>query len=402
VALPLRKVRSSWNLTNFPIRPRLFSLVILLRRFLKFHHTHHSYRANIRNSLFYVSVYVGEAVSGQIATAFNKTNTPWYQAMKAIGITGMVLAVITRLILREPERRCAIVYESETADPIIFESGPRTTSKIALARRQLKASISQIVRMRSFWILTLSSGARQFSGNVFGWYMPGYLTSIYPDQTELLSNYGIIVGVVGSVAVVVGGVICSASGKSSKSRTSMGLLITAVGGMISAAFVICMVFSLKLAGGDQLRGTSVLYGTMSAAYITAELWLGAFASILSLILPPRTKTFGLAIYTSTIILIYSSAPEMIGLSLRHYAVGTNAYIVKTREILAILIPVGYWIAAAGFLLAINKVKADLAGHMVPIGMISWRRKAAFIAFLVVLGCLTISLFVVSLTIDGLQ
>ena len=364
-----------------------------------FYYTHRSYQTNIGHSLFYVSVYVGEAVSGQIATAFNKTNTPWYQAMKAIGITGMVLAVITRLILREPERRCAIVYESETADPIIFESGPRTTSKITLARRQLKASISQIVRMRSFWILTLSSGARQFSGNVFGWYMPGYLTSIYPDQTELLSNYGIIVGVVGSVAVVVGGVICSASGKS---RTSMGLLITAVGGMISAAFVICMVFSLKLAGGDQSRGTSVLYGTMSAAYITAELWLGAFASILSLILPPRMKTFGLAIYTSTIILIYSSAPEMIGLSLRHYAVGTNAYIVKTREILAILIPVGYWVAAAGFLLAINKVNADLAGHMVPIGMISRRRKAAFIAFLVVLACLTISLFVVSLTIDGLQ
>lgn len=376
---------------------------------IKAHRTPHAYLilhldylpywTDIVHSLFYVSVYVGEAVSGQIATAFNKTNTPWYRAMRAIGITGMVLAVITRLILREPERRCAIVYEGETADPTIFESSPRTTSKIRLARQQLKASISQVVRMRSFWMLTLSSGARQFSGNVFGWYMPGYLTSIYPGQTELLSNYGIIVGVVGSVAVVLGGVICSASGRS---RTSMGLLITAVGGMISAAFVICMVFSLKLAGGDESKGTSILYGTMSAAYITAELWLGAFASILSLILPPRTKTFGLAIYTSTIILIYSSAPEMIGLSLRHYAVGSDAYIVKTREILAILIPVGYWVAAAGFLLAIKKVKADLAGHIVPMGMVSQRRKAAFIAFLVVLGCLTVALFVVSLTIDGLQ
>ena len=351
------------------------------------------------HSLFYVSVYIGEAVSGQIATAFNKTSTPWYQALRAIGITGMVLAVITRLILREPERRCAIVFESETADPIIFEASPRTTSRIILARRQLKASISQVVRMRSFWILTLSSGARQFSGNVFGWYMPSYLTSIYPDQTELLSNYGIVVGVVGSVAVVVGGLICSASGKS---RTSVGLLITAIGGMISAAFVICMVFSLSLAGGDQSKGMTILYGTMSAAYITAELWLGAFASILSMILPPRTKTFGLAIYTSSIILIYSSAPEMIGLSLRHYVVGSDAYIVKTREILAILIPVGYWVAAAGFLLAIKKVKADLAGHMIPIGMVSWRRKAVFIAFLVALACLTTSLFVVSLTINGLQ
>lgn len=311
----------------------------------------------------------------------------------------MVLAVITRLILREPERRYAIVYESETVDPVIFELTPRTSSKLALARRQLKASISQVVRMRSFWVLTLSSGARQFSGNVFGWYMPSYLTSIYPEQTELLSNYGIIVGVVGSVAVVVGGLVCSASGRS---RTSVGLLLTAVGGMISAGFVIIMVFSLKLAGGNQSQGTTILYGSMSAAYITAELWLGAYASILSLILPPRTKTFGLAIYTSSIILIYSSAPEMIGLSLRHYIVGSEAYIVETRKILAVLIPVGYWVGAAGFLLAIKKVNADLAGNLVPIGMINWRRKSAFIAFIVVLGSLTISLFVVSLTIDGLQ
>ena len=93
---------------------------------------------------------------------------------------------------------------------------------------------------------------------------------------------------------------------------------------------------------------------------------------------------------------------MIGLSLRHYVVGSDAYIAKTREILAILIPVGYWVAAAGFLLAINKVKADLAGHMIPLGMVSWMRKAVFIAFLVVLACLTTSLFVVSLTINGLQ
>lgn len=319
--------------------------------------------------------------------------------MRAIGITGIVLAVITRLILHEPRRRCAIMYESETADPVTFESSPRTSSKLALARRQLKATISQVVRMRSFWVLTLSSGARQFSGNVFGWYMPSYLTSIYPEQTELLSNYGIIVGVVGSVAVVVGGLICSVSGRS---RTSVGLLLTAVGGMVSAGFVIVMVFSLKLAGGNQSQGTTILYGSMSSAYITAELWLGAYASILSLILPPRTKTFGLAIYTSSITLIYSSAPEMIGLSLRHYVVGSEAYIIQTRKILAVLIPVGYWVGAAGFLFAINKVKADLAGNLVPIGMITWRRKFAFIAFIVVLGCLTVSLFVVSLTIRGLQ
>ena len=93
----------------------------------------------------------------------------------------------------------------------------------------------------------------------------------------------------------------------------MALCITAVGGMLSAPFVICMVFSITLGGGAEGAGTRILYGTMSAAYITAELWLGAFASLLAALLPPQMKTFCLAIYTCTIILIYSSGPQIIGL-----------------------------------------------------------------------------------------
>lgn len=85
----------------------------------------------------------------------------------------------------------------------------------------------------------------------------------------------------------------------------MALYITAIGGMISAIFVILMIFSRE-AGGSQDSGQKVLYGSMSAAYLTAELWLGAFASLLALLLPPKTKTVCLAMYTCTIILIYSS------------------------------------------------------------------------------------------------
>ena len=338
-------------------------------------------------------------MSGQIAVAFDKTGTPWNDALKAIGIVGIVLGVITRLLLREPDRRKSLMPALEDQDPSIYDATLRRKSKLAHAKSQIKASISHVVRMRSFWLLTLSSGARQFSGNVFGWYMPGYLSSIYPDEPELLSRYGIIVGVVGSVAVILGGVICSVS---SVSRATMALSLTAVGGMVSAAFVVVMVFSIRLADGGQSRGVRILYGSMSAAYITAELWLGIFASVLSFLLPPKTKTFCLAIYTSTIILIYSSAPEMIGLSLRHYVVGSDAYISETRKILSILIPVGYWVAGIGFLLAIPRVKEDINGTVRSTPGRWRRRKIGFLLFAIMLAALTIALFVVSLTIKGLQ
>ena len=249
--------------------------------------------------------------------------------------------------------------------------------------------------MRSFWLLTLSAGARQFSGNVFGYYMPGYLCSIYPSETGLLSRYGIIVGVVGSIAVILGGLICTLAGRN---RAVMPLYLTAIGGMISSIFVILMVFSSRLAGNSQSAGVRILYGVMSAAYLTAELWLGAFASFLALLLPVRTKTFCLAIYTSTIILIYSSAPQIIGLALRNYNIHSDAYTQKTRDILAILIPVGYWVAGIGFLLAVPLVMADLRGQSTEVGRISLRRKCGFTAFVVILGSLTVALLVTSLVV----
>ncbi|KIW12285.1 hypothetical protein PV08_09562 [Exophiala spinifera] len=355
-------------------------------------------------SIFYIGVYVGEAVSGQIATAFDKTDTPWNSALKAIGIVGIVLAIITRLILREPTRQQIAAGKLLPGASQMDDTEDMHGTRIEHGHRMFKLALKQIISMKSFWILTLASGARQFSGNVFGWYMPSYLSSIYPTQTELLSRYGIIVGVVGSVAVVLGGVISSLVSE----HAAAVLSLTGIGGMISAPFVICMVFSLKLAGGDEEVGVRILYGVMSAAYLTAELWLGIFASILALLFPARTKTFCLAIYTSTIVLIYSSAPQIIGLALRNFEPGSPAYLEKTRDILAILIPIGYWLGGAGFLLGIRRVKQDIAsgrslddgaGMSGSIGRISTRRKLAFSAFGVVLAALTVALLVTSLTIN---
>ncbi|KAK0768443.1 hypothetical protein LTR75_018221, partial [Friedmanniomyces endolithicus] len=286
-------------------------------------------------SFLYVGVYIGEAVSAQIATAFGRTHTPWNDALKAIGIVGLVVAVMLRLVAREPCRKIL----NSAIEPVEAHQQahtPQTESFQAKdgAASLLLASVKHVVRMKSFWLLTLAAGARQFSGNVFGYYMPSYLLAQYPSKPNLLSHYGTIVGAVGSVSCLKGGFVCSSSPK----VPTMALLLTAIGGMVSAAFVICMVFSKSLAGGSLGIGTEILYGTMSAAYITAELWLGAFASLLAALLPPRMKTFCLGIYTSVIILIYSSAPQMIGLALRSYGAGSPSYIRATRNILVILIP----------------------------------------------------------------
>ena len=341
------------------------------------------------HSLLYVGVYVGEAISAQIATAFLKTDTPWNVAMKAIGITGIVVAVLVRLIIREPPRQISLVMEESR------ETQGNTSEELPIqsARHNFLRTLDYVMRMRSFWVLTIAASFRQLSGNVFGYYMPGYLSSLYPDEKNVLSSYGIIVGAVGSFAVIAGGLVASLLWK----RTIMTpLYMTAIGGMISSVFVILMVFSKSVAGDNEEKGTSVLYGVMSLAYLTAETWLGAFNSLLVLLLPPQFKTFGLAIYMAVLVLIYSSGPQIMALALRNLDSTSEGYVVRVRLVLAILIPLGYWLAGIGFLFCVKQVRRDLNGQIVSEGQMSRRRKLSFGAFTAFLTVMVIVLFATSL------
>lgn len=345
-------------------------------------------------SILYVGVYIGEAVSGQIAVAFARTNTPWNTALIAIGIVGIVVAVFIRLLIREPLRQTSLVNDSFPdipGDHTISQTATRS-AKLSMASKDLTATLDYILHMRSFWLLVLAASFRQLAGNVFGYYMPTYLSTLYPSKSNLLSDYGIIVGVVGSVAVLLGGLLTSAYWHKTK---ILPLYLVGVGGMISSVFVLLMLFSLEASGGNQDSGVRVLYGTMSAAYITAELWLGAINSIIVLLFPPRYKTFALSIWDAIQVIIYSTGPEIIGLALRNVDPSSQAYLDGTKIALAVMIPVGYWLAGVGFLLAIPLVRRDLDGDFV-VGRLDVKRKIGFGIFAAVNAVMVVVLFTVSI------
>jgi MFS family permease len=353
------------------------------------------------NSVFYVGVYVGEAVSGQIATAFTSTGTSWQVAMRVIGITGIVVAVLLRIVLREPQRQRSLtqtqigIAEDRGSDPLSSIERNQRGETLRTVRAELTATVSYLARMRSFWPLVLSAAMRQLGGNVFGYYMPGYLATLYPNTGNLLSRYGIIVGTVGSATVLLGGLLTSLLWNKTKLTP---IYLTAIGGMVSSVFVLLMVFSRDIAGSNGTAGVRVLYGTMAAAYLTAELWLGCLFALVALLLPPAYKTFGLAIWSSIQVLVYSSGPEIMGLALRGKDPESRQYIVATRNCLAVIIVVGYWACGIGLLAAIPSLKKDLRGHFVPT-LGRWR-KIAMWAFAVALACLVIILFSLSLVYEA--
>lgn len=346
-------------------------------------------------SVLYVGVYIGEAVSGQIAVAFARTNTPWNNALIAMGIVGIIIALLLRAFVRESKRQVSLVQANNTGhQDVAYRAGASIfPTRLTAARTHALTTFRYIGHMRSFYLLTLSAGFRQLGGNVFGYYMPSYLSNLYSSEPSLLSHYGIIVGVVGSVAVLTGGLLTSLLW----SRTKLlPLYLTSIGGMVSSLFVLLMLFSLNIRQGNQAEGIKLLYGTMSIAYLTAELWLGAINSLIALLLPPHTKTFGLAIWSLFQVLIYSSGPEIIGLALRETDRESSAFLEKTRVALAVIITCGYWIAGVGFLLAIPLVRSDLAGRFLE-GPLVWKgRKGGFLIGGCVLGALVVALFIVSI------
>ena len=165
--------------------------------------------------------------------------------------------------------------------------------------------------------------------------------------------------------------------------------------MVSSIFVLLMLFSRQVSSDSEDSGIRVLYGTMSAAYLTAEMWLGAINSLVALLLPPRYKTFGLSIWAATQVLIYSAGPEIIGLALRNVESGSQTYLDGTRIALAVMIPVGYWLAGIGFLLAIPLVRQDLEGRFVK-GELGLLRKANYGLFAIVIVVMVVTLFVISI------
>ena len=222
--------------------------------------------------------------------------------------------------------------------------------------------------------------------------MPGYLSTLYPNTGNLLSRYGIIVGTVGSATVLTGGLLTSLLWNKTKLTP---IYLTSIGGMVSSIFVLLMLFSRQVANDDEVKGVRVLYAVMSVAYLTAELWLGCLFALIALLLPPAYKTFGLAVWGSVQVLVYSSGPEIMGLALRNSDPESHQYIVATRDCLAVIIVLGYWACGIGLLAAIPLLKRDLNKDFIR-GRLSMRRRIAFIGFAVTIACLVVTLFTLSL------
>jgi len=186
---------------------------------------------------------------------------------------------------------------------------------------------------------------------------------------------------------------------------TIALHLTAWGGVLSWPFVVVLTFSRQL-GGSPDRGLTILFGSLAAAYITAELWLGAMAATVVRLLPIRYKTLGFAVYALTNLIVYSSGPQIVAIAQYRSGVEPNIdpdrYIVVTRVILCVIIPVGYCAAAVCFLVASGQrwFPADLQAVQDASGtetevLLASKRKVYFGIAVGAVGALVVALTIAS-------
>ena len=115
----------------------------------------------LAESILYVGVYVGEAISARISSVFITTGQSWRTAFRAIGITGFVIGILTRVMIRKVTNRRRITLAHEFTG-----TGGGKWFRGGLAGVEVWESFKYMMSLRSFWLITLSSSMRQLGGNV--------------------------------------------------------------------------------------------------------------------------------------------------------------------------------------------------------------------------------------------
>ena len=102
--------------------------------------------------VFYVGVYVKEAISGQIAMAFTATGTSWQVAMRAVAIIRLVVAVLILLLVLEPDRQLGLVEGlQERGEEILVRCNRELKSRDFLAvGKEFEAALNYVMHLRSF------------------------------------------------------------------------------------------------------------------------------------------------------------------------------------------------------------------------------------------------------------
>lgn len=227
----------------------------------------------------HVGIVLGFIVGGVISQAYG-----WRMAFMAVGIPGVLFALVFVLTVKEPRR------------------GRWESSAEAAYKPTMRETIQLLSSFRSFWYLAAATGLTAFAGYGNGNFAPSYL----------IRNHGFSVGEVGIVLAIFGGgggLLGTFLGGFLADRLGVGdkrwyLWVPAIAGCLAVP----LGFPYLL-----LDNTTVVIASMFLVSITLNTYLGPCLAISHSLVPPAMRAL-----TSAILFLVLN---MIGLGLGPLTVG---------------------------------------------------------------------------------
>ncbi len=273
----------------------------------------------------HIGILVGLVVGGWLEELWG-----WRAAFMAVGVPGLVLALVVRFTVREPMRG------AQEAVPLEGEA-PR---------------VGEVVRFlaarRSFVHLSLGIGFTAFAGYAFAFWAPQFLRRVHDMSSgELGTKIGIGLGVGGAIGSVLAGVIADRLGRRDV-RWWMWVPAIACAGPLPFTLTFLMMSDPDLALLLAFPGV-----------ILAAMYQGPVFSTVQTLAPVRMRAVaaGVLMFVTNIIGL-ALGPQSIGW-LNDYVFTDYGDEAVRYSLLLVLLVMGIW-AALHFLLAARALPGDLA------------------------------------------
>ncbi len=279
-------------------------------------------------AVFSMGVHVGTAfgflLGGWIAQYFG-----WRRAFFAVGLPGLLLALLVRFTVREPPR------------------GRHDARAAAGAQESARAVMATLWQRRSFRHLALAAALHSFGGYAFAVWGPPFFVRVHGmTPGELGTWLGAILGIGGALGSVGGGLLADRFGAVDLRRR---LYLPAVATLLQIPFIAAIL--------TMAAWRPAMLMLIPSAFLSA-VWFGPVFALTQALVQPQARAMASAILIFVI--------NLIGLGLGPLAIGalndalTTTYGTQAiRYSLFIMVATNLW-AAYHFFAGARTIRADVA------------------------------------------
>jgi len=255
--------------------------------------------------------------------------TEWRTVMIAVGVPGIILALLLKLTVKEPQR---------TAAP----SGKAGNMKFALA-------VKTLLNIPTWWGMCLGISFGSFGNYAVSTWIIDFYVRIHTDISiqELLIAFGIVNGTAYAFGVWLGGVIADKWGKVNRKAYAL---------LPSYALVIgvpCFVASLYVGS----VWTSI--GLLTVLLFTSGMYLGPCFAIAQTLAPVNARAMSTALFFFVLnIIALGGGPTIVGLLSNMYSASMGEGEALRFSLMLLVIP--YVLSIITFYWSSTKIEKDWA------------------------------------------